>query len=75
MKTALVAIDLQNDFTQKQGKVPACTEQVPDAIRVINQAMKNREGRGGGHGSREDQMDELTRALAYEEQCQTRKLW
>lgn len=42
MKTALLIIDLQNDFTRKNGKVPACTHQIPAVIDSINLAIKER---------------------------------
>lgn len=42
MKTALLVIDLQNDFTRDDGKVPACTSQVSDAIHTINAAIHQR---------------------------------
>ena len=42
MKTALLVIDLQNDFTRDGGKVPACTSQIPDVINTINAAIHQR---------------------------------
>ncbi len=42
MKTALLVIDLQNDFTRSDGKVPACTSQIPDVIHTINAAIHQR---------------------------------
>lgn len=45
MKTALLVIDLQNDFTSKQGKVPACTKQLPEVIERINEAIEQRKQR------------------------------
>ena len=42
MKTALLVIDLQNDFTRDDGKVPACTSQMSDVINTINAAIHQR---------------------------------
>lgn len=42
MKTALLIIDLQNDFTLDEGKIPACTSQIQSAIEKINQALEQR---------------------------------
>lgn len=46
MKTALLIIDLQNDFTLDEGKIPACTSQIPGVIEKINQALEQRNSDG-----------------------------
>ncbi|MDJ0692644.1 MAG: isochorismatase family cysteine hydrolase [Xenococcaceae cyanobacterium MO_188.B32] len=39
-KSALIVIDLQNDFTLATGKTPACTSQVDKLIPVVNKLSK-----------------------------------
>lgn len=39
-KSALIVIDLQNDFTLATGKAPACSSQVDDLIPVVNELSK-----------------------------------
>ena len=46
MRTALLIIDLQNDFTLDEGKVPACTSQIQDVINKINEMIKSRNEKG-----------------------------
>lgn len=46
MKTALLIIDLQNDFTLDDGKVPACTSQIQGVIDKINQIVEKRNKEG-----------------------------
>ncbi|WP_269539158.1 cysteine hydrolase [Cerasicoccus fimbriatus] len=42
MRSALLIIDLQNDFTRKDGKLPACIEQMEQVIESINRAVARR---------------------------------
>lgn len=36
---ALLVIDLQNDFTRAEGKLPACTAEVDDILPLVNAAV------------------------------------
>jgi len=44
-KSALIVIDLQNDFTQKNGKVHACISQVDIIVPRINNLIKDSENK------------------------------
>lgn len=43
MKSLLLVIDLQNDFTQPDGRSPACTEQIEAVVATINAAVSIRQ--------------------------------
>lgn len=43
MKSLLLVIDLQNDFTQPDGRSPACTEQIEEVVATINATVSTRQ--------------------------------
>ncbi|MBE9098278.1 isochorismatase family cysteine hydrolase [Vacuolonema iberomarrocanum] len=43
MKSLLLVIDLQNDFTQPNGRSSACTEQIEDVVATINATVNTRQ--------------------------------
>jgi nicotinamidase-related amidase len=45
-RPALLVIDLQNDFTRAEGKLPACAAEVDDALPLVNIAIARWHVRG-----------------------------